>query len=97
MAFFKNVSLKDSFELVGIFAVVISLLIVAYEVRQSNRIAQATTTYEIGRDVNEFNIMGYTNPQFAELLLSLADENAERSPAENLQIRLLATRQDGTD
>ena len=92
MKLLKKDSLKETFELVGIFAVVVSLLIVAYEVRQSNRIAQATTTYEIGRDVNEFNIMGYTDPQFAEFLLSLADEDAERSAVQNLQIRLLATR-----
>lgn len=49
MASIGKQSVKDTIELIGIVAVVASLLLVAYEVRQSNRIAQATVTvtYEI--------------------------------------------------
>ncbi|MEO1078715.1 MAG: hypothetical protein AAFY29_04100 [Pseudomonadota bacterium] len=85
-------SVKDTIELIGIAAVVLSLLLVAYEVRQSNRIAQATTTYEIGRDINQFNELGYSDPEFAELLLKLRDEQFEPSGLEVLQINLLARR-----
>lgn len=70
----------------------ISLLLVAYEVRQSNRIAQATTTYEIGRDVNQFNELGYSNPEFAELLVKLRNTNFRPTDVEAMQIRLLANR-----
>lgn len=85
-------TVRDTIEIVGIIAVVVSLLLLAYEVRQSNRIAQATTTYEIGRDVNQFNELGYSDPAFAAFLLKLRDKDFEASGAEALQVRLLANR-----
>ena len=88
----NRVTLRSAIEIVGIAAVVLSLLLVAYEVRQSNRIAQATTTYEIGRDVNEFNELGYSDPEFAELLVKLRDENFEPTSVEAMRVRLLANR-----
>lgn len=92
MTILDRAAVRDTVELVGIAAVVVSLLLVAYEVRQSNRIAQATTTYEIGRDVNQFNELGYSNPQFAELLIKLRDSEFEPSKVEAMQVRLLAHR-----
>ena len=80
------------FEVVGLVAVVLSLLLVAYEVRQSNRIAQATTTYEIARDVNQFNELGYSDTEFAKLLLRLSGEDSQYSEVQGLQARLLAHR-----
>ena len=85
-------TIRDTVELVGIIAVVLSLLLVAYEVRQSNRIAQATTTYEIGRDVNQFNELGYADPEFAALLVKLRDPEFKPSNVEAMQVRLLANR-----
>jgi len=85
-------AVRDTVELVGIIAVVLSLLLVAYEVRQSNRIAQATTTYEIGRDVNHFNELGYSDPKFAALLVKLRDPEFKPSRVEAMQVRLLANR-----
>jgi len=85
-------TIRDTVELVGIIAVVLSLLLVAYEVRQSNRIAQATTTYEIGRDVNQFNELGYSDPAFAELLVKLREAEFKPTKVEAMQIRLLANR-----
>lgn len=79
-------------EVVGLISVVLSLLLVAYEVRQSNRIAQATTTYEIARDVNLFNELGYSDAEFAKLLLHLSDESNDYSEVQALQARLLAHR-----
>ncbi|MEM7280066.1 MAG: hypothetical protein AAF438_00345 [Pseudomonadota bacterium] len=85
-------SVRNTIEIIGIFAVVLSLLLVAYEVRQSNRIAQATTTYEIGRDVNQFNELGYSDPEFAALLIKLMDADFEPSNVDALRIRLIANR-----
>lgn len=85
-------AIRDTVELVGILAVVLSLLLVAYEVRQSNRIAQATTTYEIGRDVNQFNELGYSDPEFAALLVKLRDPEFKPTNVEAMQVRLLANR-----
>ena len=88
----KSKVVREIIELVGIVAVVLSLLLVAYEVRQSNRIAQATTTYEIGRDVNLFNELGYSDPEFAELLVKLRDPEFKPSAIEGMRVRLLANR-----
>ena len=85
-------AIRDTVELVGILAVVLSLLLVAYEVRQSNRIAHATTTYEISRDVNQFNELGYSDPEFAALLIRLGDPEFKPSNVEAMRARLLAHR-----
>lgn len=88
----KSENWRDTAELIGLVAVVLSLLLVAYEVRQSNRIAQATTTYEISRDVNSFNELGYASSEFAELLVGLAKQGFEPTEVQALQSRLLAHR-----
>lgn len=88
----RSAKWKDTLELVGLVALVLSLLLVAYEVRQSNRIAQATTTYEIGRDVNSFNELGYSSSEFAELLVGLTKADFEPTEIQALQSRLLAHR-----
>lgn len=87
-----NDRVKTTVELIGLFAVVASLLLVAYEVRQSNRIAQATTTYELGRDINQFNELGYSDVGFAALLIELTKDEAELTEVQALQARLLAHR-----
>ena len=92
MAAKEGGSIRETIELVGLVAVVLSLLLVAYEVRQSNRIAQATTTYEIGRDVNQFNELGYTDPAFAAFLIRLQDPGFRPTSVEAMRIRLLANR-----
>ncbi|MEO1202538.1 MAG: hypothetical protein AAFX10_07515 [Pseudomonadota bacterium] len=85
-------SIRSGVEIVGIIAVVLTLLLVAYEVRQANRIAEATTTYEIGRDVNQLNELGYADPEFAALLVKLRDRDFDPSGVEAMQVRLLANR-----
>jgi hypothetical protein len=82
---------KDVIEMVGIAAVVLSLLLLAYEVRQSNRIAQATTTYEINRDINQFNELGYSSAETAALLIKFR-ENSPLTDIETLQLQLMARR-----
>ena len=88
----RREAIRDTIEMVGILAVVLSLLLVAYEVRQSNRIAQATTTYEIGRDVNQFNERAYSDPEFAAFLVKLRDPGFQPSPVEAMRVRMLANR-----
>ena len=85
-------TVRNTIEIIGIFAVVLSLLLVAYEVRQSNRIAQATTTYEIGRDVNQFNELGFSDPEFAAFLVKLRDAEAPHSQTDKMRVRLIANR-----
>ena len=70
----KPERVRQIIEATGLSAVVVSLLLVAYQIRQANQIAQATTTYEIVRDINQFNDMGITDPVFADLLVQLGKE-----------------------
>lgn len=89
---FERTTHRHTIELMGIAALVLSLLVVAYEVRQSNRIAKATTTYEIYRDINQFNELGYSDPEFAAFLVKLRDSEFQPSAVEVMQINLLARR-----
>lgn len=92
MARNSRVQPKDLIEIVGIAAVVLSLLLLAYEVRQSNRIAQATTTYEINRDINQFNELGYSSTEAAALLIKFREEDPQLTRVESLQLQLMARR-----
>ena len=69
---------RQVIEILGLSEIVFSLLLVGYQIQQANRIADATTLYEIVRDVNQFNEIGMTDPTFAALLVKL--ESAEFSP-----------------
>jgi hypothetical protein len=83
---------RQVIEILGISAIVLSLLLVAYQIRQANRIAEATTTYEIVRDVNQFNEIGMTDPTFAALLVRLGSEEFSPTAHEAKQAQLLAYR-----
>ena len=72
-------------EIVGFLAVIASLLFVAYEIRQSNRIALGTTAYEIQRNWISINDAIATDEELAALLIKLGDENAELSALEQVQ------------
>ena len=79
-------------EAIGLAAVVVSMLLVAYQIQQANQIAQATTVYEIVRDINEFNKLGMTDPQFADFLVKLGRAEFTPSEGEAKQAQLLAYR-----
>ncbi|MEM9384856.1 MAG: hypothetical protein AAGA68_07325 [Pseudomonadota bacterium] len=69
----------------------ICLLLLACEIRQPNRIAQATT-YEIARDVNLFNELGYSDPAFAEFLVDVRKPDFKATPVQAMRRRLLEHR-----
>ena len=54
-------------ELISVLAVVIGLLIVAYELRQANRIARAQTVMELSAAHNVLNTTRFANSEFASL------------------------------
>ncbi len=84
--------MRQSVETIGIAAVVISLLLVAYEVRQANSIAVGTTSYEIVRDINEFNDLIITDANFANVLIKLQSREPELTVVEERQARATAMR-----
>ena len=83
---------RQVIEIVGLSAIVCSLLLVGYQIQQANRIAEAITTYEIVRDVNQFNEIGMTDPTFAALLVRLGSEEFAPTAEEAKQAQLLAYR-----
>lgn len=63
----------QKFEFFGLAAVVLSLLFVAYEINQSNRIARGTTSYELSRNWMEINRFLITEPNIMELRIKWRD------------------------
>ncbi len=66
---------KTLVESIGLAAVIASLLFVAFEIRQANRIAIGTTSYELNRNWMTINELYLTNEGALDLIVALADEN----------------------
>ncbi len=80
--------LKDLTELVGVIAIIASLLFLAYEIRQSNQIARSTISYELGNNYSEINEIVWTDPDVAALHVRVRDP--EYVPTEIEEEMLLA-------
>ena len=70
-----NLDRNGVIEIVGIMTVVLSLLFVAYEIRQSNAIAIGTTSYELSRNWMSSNELIITNPELRSLVVKLTDKD----------------------
>lgn len=79
-------------EVAGLSAVVMSLLLVAYQIQQANRIAEATTLYEIVRDINQYNDMVLGDPAIADLIVELGRPTFSPSESQAKQVQALADR-----
>ena len=64
-------------EVIGVSAVIISLLFVAYQIRQSNRIAMGVTSYELNRNWMDINDLYLTNPDVLNLSVALQSVDYE--------------------
>jgi hypothetical protein len=64
--------LREAVEIVGIVSIVASLLLVAWEVRQANRIAAAEIEMQLTQGFNELNIARAANPELARLFPKLS-------------------------
>ena len=80
------------FEAIGVGAVVVSLLFVAYEIRQANRIAIGTTSYEMSRNYMSLNELILANPEVAALLANRDSVDFEPSPTQKTQLQAFAHR-----
>ncbi len=60
-------------EVVGVLAVVASLLFPGYEIRQSNQIARSTITYGLASNVSEIHQTIWSNPEIAVLHVKVRD------------------------
>jgi len=77
---------KEIAEIVGIVAILASLLFLAFEIRQSNRIAIASTEIGIRNAYSEFNRSIHSGPDMADLLSRARDAGAEWSPVEEMKL-----------
>lgn len=67
-------SLRGKIELVGILTVVVSLLLVAYEIRQSTDTAAAQAVFEMNNAGREALFLMATDSALAELLMLAEDD-----------------------
>lgn len=59
----RSKSFKEYLEIVALIAVVVSLLLVAYQIQQANRIAVATVEIEISNNVSALNEFLMSHPE----------------------------------
>ena len=87
----KDKHLREIVEIVGVISIVAALLLVAWEVRESNRIAAADIEMRLDRGLTEFALRRATMPDFAKLYPKLsAQGNHLITATEESQIRGLA-------
>ena len=82
---------KEITEAFGLAAIVASLLFLAFEIQQSNRIAIASTEIGIRNGYSEFNRGIHSNSDIVELLSKAREPNVEWSPAEELKVLMAVT------
>lgn len=62
-------SVKDNMEIVGIVAVVVSLLILAYEIRQNTDTSAANALFELNEAARQTQFLEATDPILAPLII----------------------------
>ena len=77
---------KQLVELFGVLTVVLSLLFLAYEVNQSNRIAIASMEYEIRNNFTTLNELGMTDTAWAELYVNMKDPDYQLTAVDRFKI-----------
>lgn len=83
--------LKDFAEAIGILAIVASLLFLAFEIQQSNRIAIASTEIGIRNGYSEFNRGLHSGSGIAELMAMAQQPDVEWSKAQELKVLMVVS------
>lgn len=88
----KNTNWREIVEIVGVVSMVAALLLLATEVRQSNRIAVADMRLKIAGNEIQGHFERATNPEFAKLFAKLENPESHLITAtEKQQIKGLAS------
>ena len=82
-----NLTTKQSLEILGVLSVVLSLLFVAFEIRQTNQIAMVATEIEIRNNFSELNEAMFSDPDLSVLLEKCADPDYQPLIGEYTQLR----------
>ncbi len=85
-------TIRTAAEVAGIVALLASLVILAMEINQSNKIAIASVQYDILSDFNEYHRQVLADPEVAEFIskFEYADDTA-LSPAEKVRAHAFVT------
>jgi len=87
----KNTNWREIVEMIGVVTIVASLLLLATEMRESNRIAVADMLLKIADNDNRGHFERATNPEFAKLFAKLENPDSHLITAtEQQQIKGLA-------
>ena len=81
--------IKDIAEIIGFAAVVGSLLFLAFEIQQSNRIAIASTEIGIRNGYSEFNRGIHSGADVAELMAQATESGPVWSSSEELKVLMV--------
>ena len=87
-----SAKLNDGMQVIGIFAIILSLMFVAYQIQQTNQIAIVSTEIEIRNNYSELNETMYSDRELSVLIEKAADPNYQPLPGEYTQLRSLAFR-----
>ncbi|MHC4832080.1 MAG: hypothetical protein ACYTFT_17295 [Planctomycetota bacterium] len=85
----KKYKIKDIAEIVGLVAIVASLLFLAFEIQQSNRIAIASTEIGIRSGYSDCNRGLHSGDGVAELMSTAMEPDVELAPAEKLKVLMV--------
>ena len=66
--------------------VIVGILFLAVEIRQSNRIAIASTEIDVRNSFASSNRSLYSDSDFAELIVKISDVDAQLTPAEEWRV-----------
>jgi len=67
-----RIQFRETVEILGVISIVSSLLLVAWQVRQSNRIADTDIKIQLTQEYNELHRIRLTSPELAKLYPKLA-------------------------
>ena len=85
-----NINRNRLIEYVGILAVLLSLLFVAFEIRQSNRIAIGNASMEMTQMLLELNRSLREDPEISALVTKLSENEGGLTPTESQMADALA-------
>ena len=88
----KKIDISQAITILANVGVIAGIVFLAFELRQANRIAAASTEFAIRESYVAFNEMLITDPSVAELYLKVLEPNATLSAVEQIQIRSLMRR-----
>ena len=82
---------KRLFETAGVISVVLSLLFVAYQIQQANRIALAEAEADLRSSVRELNLTIAESSELSRIAVKARDNPSDLTPVEEYQLRYMAS------